>query len=219
MAKNEKAKKIPGWIIVIVVVIIAVIAFIPTVYMPYKNKKPTMDAEHQEALDTLAYLDQSIENQAAIEADIAQLKAQWEQYRKDMFVEPESALNDLNSELTKNDMDVKSFVMHDPVMDESGTVTAEGNPLCYSVISLNCTATREQLIDFLQYVEQESVGAYYVKTLYSTTVSEYSSDSDKSSEIIGEKLDTQAEIYLYFFDQNQVIVPETDTEEESTDAA
>ena len=218
MAKTEKPKKIPGALIVIVVVIIAVVAFIPTVYMPYKNKKPSMDAEHQEALDTLAYLDESIENKALIQSDIDDLTAQWNKYREDMFVEPESALSDLNKKIKSEGIDVTNFSMDDPVIDDSEITTAEGNPLSYSIIHVECNATREQLIDFLSYVETESVGAYYVKELNSETVYEYSSDTDeeKSSEIVGEHLRTEMEIYLYFFDQDKVVetAEETDTEAE-----
>lgn len=211
MAKSENNKKVPGALIVVVVVIIAIAAFVPTVYMPYKNKKPTMDAEHQEALDTIAYYDQSIENQDVIEADIAKLTEEWERYRKDMFVEPESTLEDLNNNLVANEIEVRSFEQSDAIEDESGTVTAEGNPLYYVTIKIDCLAEREQLIKFLKYVEEESVGAYYVRSLDASP--EYVYDSD--SEIVGEPLSASMEIYLYYFNQNIVVQPEieeTDTE-------
>ena len=95
MAKNEKSNnKIPGAAVAIVAVIIAVAVFVPTVYMPYKNKKPAMDSEHQEAVDTLKYYDDSIANQANIEKDIEQLEKEWEEFQKNMFVDAGSSLDD-----------------------------------------------------------------------------------------------------------------------------
>ena len=166
MAKKEnKSNKIPGSVIAILVVIVAVIAFIPTVYMPYKNKKPQYDSEHQEALDTIQYLEDSIADQANIEAEIADLNAQWDKYREDMFVEPSSALKDLNTNVDQCGILLDVFRQGDAQPDESGTVTSEGNPLYYISLHLESIADRDQLHNFLKYVEVDSVGAYYVKNL------------------------------------------------------
>lgn len=173
MAKNnEKAKKVPAALVAAVVVIVAITAFVPTVYMPYKNKKPLMDSEHQEALDTIAYYEKSIENQASIEAEIAELTAKWEQYRKDMFVEPSSTLKDLNSSIDKLGIYVVSFNNGKPKEDPSGTVTSEGNPLYQIPIDINCVASRDQILNFMDYVEKESIGAYFIKTFQANPANE-----------------------------------------------
>lgn len=256
MAKtdNKKNKKVPGALIIAVVVIIAIAVFVPSVYMPYKNKKPQMDADHQEALSSIAYLDDSIAGQAAIEADIKDLTAQWEQYRKDMFVEPETALDDINSAVLERGIEVKKFNRGKPMQDPSDTVTSEGNPLYYVTIDLSCVAEREALIDFLKYVEQESVGCYYVKKLDQKPIpvesdsdkatdteksnDDKSSDADKKSTDTSKDKEKQAsdtdterpttrehqevsaydvnmQIYLYYFNQDVVLVPEV----EETDSA
>lgn len=212
MAKTENNKKVPGALIAVVVVIVAIAAFVPTVYMPYKNKKPKMDSEHQEALNTMSYWDESIRNQATIEADIANLTAQWEKYRKDMFVEPMSTLKDLNTSLTDQGMRVTGFSQGDAQPDDSGTVTAEGNPLYYTTVTVTAIGDRDQLLNFLKYVEEESIGAYYVKTLESKPIEVKDSDS----EVIGESLETKMTIYLYYFNQDVTVAVATDTDTSSS---
>lgn len=213
MAKSENNKKVPGALVAAVVVVVAIAAFVPTVYMPYKNKKPGMDSEHQEALDTIAYYEDSIADQDNIEAEIADLTAQWEKYRKTMFVEPQTALNDLNTALDDNEINVVSYKQDDAKQDESETVTAEGNPLYYVPISIECEASREQLLSFLKYVEQESVGAYFVKTLESEPIEVKDSDGM----VTGTTLKIKMEVYLYYF--NQDITIEVETSDTDTDTA
>ena len=207
MAKtdNKNAKKVPGALVAAVVVVIAIAAFVPTVYMPYKNKKPEMDAKHQEALDSIAYLDESIANQADIEAEIEDLKAQWEKFQKDMFVDSNSALADLNDAIKECDIDLTGYSAGDPAPDPSGTVTAEGNPLYYTSISISGQSTREKLLDFLKYVEEDSIGAYYVKTLSAAPVDILDSDGKATGE---QELSYQMQIFLYYFNQDIVIEPE-----------
>lgn len=211
MAKTENNnKKVPGALIVAVVVVIAIAAFVPTVYMPYKNKKPTMDAAHQEALDTMSYLDKSIEDQEFIESDIADLQAQWDKYQKDMFVNANSALGDLVEAIEGCDIVQTAYSQGDPTQDESGVITAEGNPLYYMTVNLSGHCTRENLLKFLKYVEQDSVGAYYVRTMQASPVKIEDSDGKE----IGEELQFNMSIYLYYFNQDIVLQPaveETDT--------
>ena len=50
MAKTENNnKKVPGALIVAVVVVVAIAAFVPTVYMPYKNNINSINIKENEA--------------------------------------------------------------------------------------------------------------------------------------------------------------------------
>ena len=209
MAKNEKAKKIPGALVAAVVVIIAIIAFVPTVYLPYKEKKPGMDAAHQEALDTIAYYDKSIENQPVIEAEIADLQKQWEKYQKDMFVDHTTALADINNAIMDRDIELLTIATGTPTPDASGTVTAEGAPLYVINIRLNIKCDRENLLSLLKFVEKESVGCYYVQTLQSNPVEVLDSDGKPTGE---EVLNSNLSINLYYFNQTLAVptAPSTD---------
>ena len=209
--KKENTKKVPGALVVAVVVIIAIAAFVPTVYMPYKNKKPGMDEKHQEALDTIAYLDESIADQPNIEADIADLTAQWEKYQKDMFVDAQSALADLNKAILDCNWTLINYNAGEAAADPSGTVTADGNPLYFYAITIDGLATREDMLKFLKYVEEDSIGAYYVKTLNANP--EVIVDSD--SEVHDDQLRINTQIYLYYFNQNVVIPQQLEVETDS----
>lgn len=216
MAKTENnAKNVPGALIAAVVVIIAIAAFVPTVYMPYKNKKPGMDEKHQEALDTIAYYDDSIARQSEIEADIAALTERWEKFQKDMFIDADSSLMDLNDALKDCDIVYTAFNTQDPTQDPSGTVTAEGSPLYYVAITITGTGSRENLLKFLKYVEEDSIGAYYVKTMNATPQPVL---DDEGKETGDEEFKFTTQIYLYYFNQDITIVPEvveTDTDTEA----
>ena len=213
MAKTEtkNTKKVPGALVAAVVVVVAIAAFVPTVYIPYKNKKPAMDAAHQEALDTIAYLDSSIENQAAIEADIDDLEKQWAEYEKNMFVNANAALSDLVEAIDGCGIVQTSYSQGDPMPDESGTVTAEGNPLYYMGINLSGNATREDLLKFLKYVEQDSVGCYYVQTLNTTPYDVYDTEGE-NAKVVEERLNFSMTIILYYFNQDIVQAPPVEEE-------
>lgn len=210
MAKNDN-KKVPGALIAIVAVIVAVAVFVPTVYMPYKNKKPVMDSEHQEAVDTIQMWEDAILNQVAIEKDIEELEAEWEQFQKDYFVDAASSLDDLEAAISEYNFHYISFNRGNETADESGKLSYVGrHPLYYVTIKLSGYSNREDLIDFLNFVEKESVGCYYVKKFSATTID---TDSDLGEfQIHADDLSVSMEIYLYYYNQKiQVAVTESDT--------
>ena len=207
-----------------IVVVVAIAAFVPTVYMPYKNKKPQMDSEHLEALSTIEYYEDSIANQASIEAEIADLQAQWEKYRKDMFVEPQTALKDINTAIDELEILNLLFSQGDAQKDPSETVTAEGNPLYYVPITVEVIAERQQLLDLLKFVEVDSVGAYYVKSLKASQPSEkelalfypdkYNSDTEISSDEKSSDTDTGTDSESHKKGTRTIMVQSSDTDTE-----
>ncbi len=218
MAKNDKNNsKVPGAAIAIVAVIIAVTVFVPTVYMPYKNKKPAMDSEHQEAVNTINYYETSIQNQATIEADIEQLEKEWEEFQKDMFVDAASSIDDLQKAMDDIDFHYTEFKRDSEKEDKSGKVSFTGAPLYYVSIKIKGVADEEQLVDLLKFVEEESVGCYYVKTLKATTY-----DTDKEIGTFTAKagqLDVNMEIWLYYYNQKvPAVLPDSDSDS-ATDSA
>jgi len=212
MAKNNDNKKIPGAVIAIVAVVVAVAVFVPTVYMPYKNKKPVMDSEHAEAVATLEYYDQSIQNQAAIEKDIEELEKEWEEFQDEMFVDAEQSLDDLQKSIDDVGIYLTSFVRGNETEDESHKVSFTGSPLYYVSIKISGYADQEKLLEFLNKVEEESVGRYYVKTLSANTVDE-DKEVGKYTAKKGE-LNVNMDIYLYYYNQDikVEITSDTDTE-------
>lgn len=216
MAKNDN-KKVPGALIAIVAVIVAVAVFVPTVYMPYKNKKPAMDSEHQEAVDTIQMYEDSILNQVAIEKDIADLEAEWEQYQKDYFVDAASSLDDLEAAIKEYNFHYITFNRGNETADENGKISFTGSPLYYVSIKLSGYSSREDLIDFLTFVEKESVGCYYVKKFNATTID---TDTDMGEfQVKNGDLNVSMEIYLYYYNQKIHVEPQTETDTESDSAA
>lgn len=218
MSKN--AKKVPAAVIIIVAVIVAVMIFVPTVYMPYKNKKPTMDAEHEEVLAQLKEYDDAIADQDNIEADIEKLQAEWDQYQKDMFVNASSSLDDLQKVVDKLGITLLTFDRGSETEDPSGAYSFTGSPLYYVTIKMTMNTDEETLLELLKYIEQDSVGCYYVRNLSAAT---YSEDKEEEGTTIKEgDLSVNMEVNLYYYNQKITIDPslletdtDTDTEAES----
>lgn len=213
MAKNENKNKIPGAAVAIVAVIVAVTVFVPTVYMPYKNKKPAMDSEHQEAVDTINYYEDSIANQASIEKDIDELEKEWAEFQKNMFVDAASSLDDLQKAMDDIGFQYTSFDRGSETADDSGKVSFTGSPLYYVSISINGYTDEETLLKMLKFIEEDSVGCYYVKSLNAKTY-EKDEENDKYTIKAGD-FEVDMDIYLYYYNQKITITPEeTDTETE-----
>lgn len=215
MAKNEKnTNKVPGAAVAIVAVIVAVTVFVPTVYMPYKNKKPQMDSEHQEAVDTINYYETSIQNQAAIEKDIADLEKEWAEFQKKYFVDASASLDDLQTKMDEIEFGYISFDRDDEMPDPSEKVSFTGSPLYYVPIRISGNSDEETLLELLHYIEVESVGCYYVKSLSAKTYEADTELADKTTVKEGD-LNISMEIYLYYYNQKIKVEVETDTETDS----
>ncbi len=204
MSKDEK--KVPGALIAVVAVAVAVAVFVPTVYMPYKEKKPQMDADHQAAVSQLAVYDDSIKNQATIEKNIDELKAEWEQFQKDMFVDASSSLNDLQSAVDELDnIHLMTFKRGAETQDDSEAYSFTGSPLYYVSIKLEMYTDRETLLELLKYIEQDSIGCYYVRKLDATTLEKDEELTDYTAK--EGDLDVDMEIYLYYYNQDITVDP------------
>lgn len=214
MSKDHK--KVPGAVIIIVVVIVAAIAFIPTVYMPYKNKKPGMDQEHEEALAQIQLYEDSIANQAAIEQNVEELSAEWDQYQQDMFVDASSSLDDIQQACDEIGVNLMSFNRGNETQDPSEAYSFTGSPLYYVTLNMTMYVDRDTLNELLTYIEDESIGCYYVRTLNAKTQEE-SKDMGNFTVEEGD-LFVSMEVELYYYNQKITIDPsllETDTDTEA----
>lgn len=205
MSKNEK--KVPGALIAIVAVIVAVAVFIPVVYMPYKNKKPTMDADHEAALAELQLYEDSIANQANIEKDIEEMTAEWDEFQKTMFVDATSSLQDIVDACNELGIEFSNFSRSDQTPDPSGAYSSTGSPLYYVTLTMNMETDRDTLLDLLNFIEVESIGCYYVSTLGIST---------KEDDV----LSVNMTVYLYYYNQDITVqIEEEDTDGEAADEA
>ncbi len=213
----KKNNKIPGAAVAIAIVLLAGIVFVPAVYMPYKNKKPQMDADHEAAVEEINMYEEAIANQASIEKNINDLQQQWDEFRKEMFVDASSSLNEIEARLKETDFFVNSFNKEEGQKDPNGAVSFTGAPLYYQQITISGYCSEETLIDVLKGIEEESIGCFYVKTLSATTL--------ENEEEIGEHytakegdLKVDMTIYLYYYNENERVEIEETVTETETDA-
>jgi len=211
----NKSNKIPGAAVAIIIVVIAVIVFVPTVWMPYKNKKPQMDADHQAALEEIQMYEDAIANQANIEKNISQLQAEWDDFRKTMFIDASSSLNEIEAKIRETDFYITTFQKSDGQKDPNGAVSFTGAPLYFQQISIIGYADQDTLIDVLKDIEENSVGCYYVKSLTASTLEREVELGEAHTAKEGDLLINMT-IYLYYYndDERVEVIP---VEEESTE--
>lgn len=217
---NKNSKKVPAALIIIVVVIIAVAVFVPTVYMPYQNKKPVMDEEHQAAVDQINAYEEAIANQANIEKNIESLQAEWDEFQKNMFVDARSSLNDIQTTVDDLGINLVKFNRGSETADPDEKYSFTGSPLYYVTLDMEFYTDQETLVEFLKYIEEDSVGCYYVKTFTAKTQDE---DTDMEKFVVKEgELKVNMQVYLYYYNQDITIDPallEAGTDTDSEEAA
>lgn len=195
---GKKSNKIPGAAVAIVIVLLAGIIFVPAVYMPYKNKKPQMDADHQAAVEEINMYEEAIANQANIEKNIAELSAEWEEFRKEMFIDASSSLNEIEAKIRETDFFIQSFQKTEGQKDPNGAVSFTGAPLYYQQISILGYSDKDTLIDVLKSIEEESVGCYYVKSLSADTLTQ-DVELGEHHTAKADDLKVTLVIYLYYY--------------------
>ena len=201
---NNNSKKIPGAAVALALVIVAVAVFITTVYSPYKRKKPEMDEKHQEVLAEIQMYEDAIADQKNIQSDIDTLEGQWADFQKEMFVDADASLKDINDKVKELKFGLSNFQRGTPTPDEDGAVSFTGSPLYYVQLSISGYTDRDTLLDLLKFIEEESLGHYYVKSFAASTMQE---DQKVSDEIQVKEGDLQVymNVYLYYYDQTQVV--------------
>ena len=99
---------------------------------------------------------------------------------------------------------LSNFQRGTPTPDEDGAVSFTGSPLYYVQLSISGYTDRDTLLDLLKFIEEESLGHYYVKSFAASTMQE---DQKVSDEIQVKEGDLQVymNVYLYYYDQTQVV--------------
>ncbi len=202
---GKKSNKIPGAAVAIVLVLLAGIVFVPAVYMPYKNKKPKMDADHEAAVSEINMYEDAIANQASIEKNIAELSAEWEEFRKEMFIDASSSLNEIEAKIRETDFFIESFKKEVGQKDPNGAVSFTGAPLYYQKITISGYSDKDTLIEVLKSIEEESVGCYYVKSLNASTLEE-DKELGEHHTAKADDLKIDMTIYLYYYNDAERVV-------------
>ena len=211
----KKSNKIPGAAVAIAIVLLIGIIFVPAVYMPYKNKKPQMDADHQAALEEIKMYEDAIADQANIEKNIDQLQTQWDEFRKEMFIDANSSLQDIEAKIRETDFFISSFVKAEGQPDPNGAMSFTGSPLYYQQITITGYTSQETLLEVLKFIEEESVGCYYVKQLSASTLAVEQKLNDKLT-VKKDDLQVSMVIYLYYYNEAERVEP---VASEATDTA
>lgn len=216
MQKNNK--KVPAAAIAAIATIVAVVVFIPLVYLPYKENKPMYDEKHAEAVAEMEKYDNAILDQVNIEKNIDELQKEWDEFQKEMFVDAYSNLEDIQKKCDEIGVRMTAFTRGDETQDESESYSSTGNPLYYVTLNMSMYVSEEELLELLTYIEQESVGCYYVKTLDASTVDK--ADDLGAFTIKEGDLNVRMQVYLYYYNTKITIDPaslETDTDTEAAE--
>lgn len=182
-------KKIPGYILGILGIVLAFALFTSLVLMPYLQKKPEMDADHEAAVAQIAEYEATIANRDSVIADIEEMTKQWETYKKQMYIDADTTIDDLQKIFAEQSIFVTSLARTEETKDAQGITSSTGAPLYSVQLTLAFKAAPEKLLELLKYFEGGSNGCYYIDTM---TCSAGDGENDKG-------LTVNMSVTLYYF--------------------
>lgn len=158
-------KKIPAFLLWLLLIVVVVVIFVSFVLMPYLQKKPKMETEHQQAVNQIQQYETTLANKASVEEEISKLSQQWETYRKQMYVDANTTIDDLQKAFANEGVFLKSLTRAAEAKSTEGITSATGAPLYSVALNMSFTASPQKVLNLLNYFESGSNGCYYIDSL------------------------------------------------------
>ena len=201
---NSKQKSVPKWILVVIGIIVVCIIFFIAVQVPFNRERPKYEADHASATSQIDVYKDYLARFDEVEQKIAEMKEEFYEKRDTLYVQPGQIADDIEDLLAEISVTISDFSVTEGSPDESGSISATGDPLYKSDINVNFNSTREKMIETFKYFESESKGAYYISAISvarnKVTTAEGSEVSMKSSE---ETYNVRMTVTLFYFNSEQ----------------
>lgn len=203
MNKKQQSKQqiaIPGFVWAIAVIIILCIIFIFLVQSPFSQKIDKYNADHESAQSKIAMFEDYLARAEEVEAKIEEMKEQYNEESKKLFVNATQTPNDIREMVNKLNIKPSSVSVSEGSVDSQGRVSSTGDNLYVTSVSINFEGTEADLLSTLDYFELESDGSYYVESL-SVSEADTSSTNGKTVSVTSseKKYNISMALSLYFF--------------------
>ncbi len=202
---NKKQQSIPKWIFVVIGIVVLCVIFFIAVQLPFNKERPKYEADHASATSQIDVYKDYLARFDEVEQKIADMKAEYEEKNATLTVKPSQIANDIEDMLSDVSVSIANFNITEGAADGSGAISATGDPLFKSDLTVTFSATREKMIEAFKYFESESKGAYYISAIdvskaIVVTDEEGSQISMKSSE---EMYDVKITVTLFYFNSDE----------------
>ena len=216
---DKKKPAVPKYLIVIILILVACLIFLVAVRMPFAQKLPVYTSNHESATAEINKYKDYLARYDEVEKSIQAMKLEFEEKSKSLYIKPNETADDIRDMLNNVAVNITSFNVSEGVEDDSGAISATGDPLYNTTISVNFDATRQKMIETFRYFESESKGSYYISSIsVSKDVPDTSGETSiKSSE---ETFTVHINIFLYYFNEEMNKgVPVATSDESASSAA
>ncbi len=160
-----KKKKISGVLIYLFCCALVLLLYMNFVYTPLSKTIAQLDQRHSGIQEQISGYKLQEAQKDNLVSHIDELKSQIAKAEEaGDAVTAKNAEEDIGAACKAAGIDPKSLNLSEETEDKSKT-NAQGKPLCSITADLEVTCTGAQLQTLLNYFEQESKGAYYVKSV------------------------------------------------------
>lgn len=174
---------IPKYIYGIVAIIIAALIFLFTVQLPFSEKLPELNKQHEQDASQLQVYEEAYANRVSLADNVSSMKAKYEKDSQDLFINATKSPQDIMAMISACKVTPTTYNVSEQTVDSKGRTSSSGDPLYSTNISLSFdTLDETQIATVLDYFEAQSEGAYYIDniSISAITKTETKEDAEES---------------------------------------
>ena len=215
MDNKKQQINIPKYIWIIAGILVLCIIFLIFVQVPFSKKLPVYNEAHTSAVAEISKYNDYLARADEVQKSIEQMKEKYEKESDKLFVNATKTTDDIRAMLKKLNYDLSTLSVQKGVADALGRTSSTGDPLYSTVINFEFTATKQKMLETLDYFESESNGSYYISQLSLDKVGQTDSQGKEVSvKASDESYSVHLTMNLYYFNP-QVSAPASSTAESS----
>lgn len=157
---------IPKYIFGIIAIVLVAIIFIFTVQVPFAQKQPELEKQHQADASQLKIYQDAYANRESLAANVSSMKAKYEKDSQDLFINATKSPQDIMDMISASKVQPTTYSVSEQTADSKGRTSSSGEPLYSTNISIIFNSLDEtEIATVLDYFEAQSEGAYYIDNI------------------------------------------------------
>lgn len=178
----ESKNSFPKYIIAIALIIIVALVFFFVVQLPFLNKQPELERQHQSDASQLKIYQDAYADRENLAARVSSMKTQYEKDSQELFINATKSPQDIMDMISASKVQPTTYSVSEQTIDEKGRQSSSGEPLYSTNISITFNSLDEtQIGTVLDYFEAQSEGAYYIDNVSISAI-----EKDTSSDTTGD---------------------------------
>lgn len=162
----ETKGSFPKYIFAVIAIILVAILFFFIVQMPFMQKQPELEKQHQADASQLKIYQDAYADRENLAARVSSMKAQYEKDSEDLFINATKSPQDIMDMINASKVQPTTYSVSEQTVDSKGRTSSSGEPLYSTNISIVFESIDEtQIATVLDYFEAQSEGAYYIDNI------------------------------------------------------